>query len=159
MALVTCRRCGSVFDKKHVAAQLQRLSESVAPANRLIALLNVSAQLPGLGPLPEGRLRRRWRRGSHPQHVGQILGTIGASDVTPGELPWRTEFGSLLHRLRHQKNASVLQELARVYVVDTVKLWEPRIVVTSVTVSRSSSMPRTSSDQASLRCDFDQHTR
>jgi hypothetical protein len=68
--------------------------------------------------------------------VGQILGTIGSSDATPGELPWRTEFGSLLHRLRHQKNDSLLQELARVYVVDTLKRWEPRIVVTAVEVDR-----------------------
>lgn len=68
--------------------------------------------------------------------VGQILGTIGASDSTPGELPWRTEFGSLLYRLRHQKNDSVLQELARVYVVDALKRWEPRIVVTATTVQR-----------------------
>ena len=68
--------------------------------------------------------------------VGQILGTIGASDATPGELPWRTEFGSLLYRLRHQKNDSVLQELARVYVVDALKRWEPQVVVTSVNVTR-----------------------
>jgi hypothetical protein len=68
--------------------------------------------------------------------VGQILGTVGASDGTSGELPWRTDFGSLLHRLRHQKNDSVLQELARVYVVDALKRWEPRIVVTAVTVQR-----------------------
>lgn len=68
--------------------------------------------------------------------VGQILGTIGSSEVSPGELPWRTEFGSLLYRLRHQKNDSVLQELARVYVVDALKRWEPRIVVTAVAVGR-----------------------
>jgi phage baseplate assembly protein W len=68
--------------------------------------------------------------------VGQILGTVGASEMTQGEIPWRTDFGSLLHRLRHQKNDSVLQELARVYVVDALKRWEPRIVVTAVTVQR-----------------------
>src|SRR5262245_53865913 len=68
--------------------------------------------------------------------VGQILGTVGASEVTQGELPWRTGFGSLLHRLRHQKNDSVLQELARVYVVDALKRWEPRVVVTAVRVQR-----------------------
>lgn len=39
--------------KHHVAAQLQSLSESVTPVNRLIALVNVFAQLAGLGPLPE----------------------------------------------------------------------------------------------------------
>ena len=68
--------------------------------------------------------------------VGQILGTIGASDVTPGEVPWRTDFGSLLFRLRHQRNDSMLQELARVYVVDALQRWEPRIVVTAVALSR-----------------------
>ena len=68
--------------------------------------------------------------------VGQILGTIGSSDSTPGELPWRTDFGSLLHRLRHQKNDNLLQELARVYVVDALKRWEPRVVVTEVQLSR-----------------------
>src|SRR6185503_340774 len=39
--------------KHHVSAQLQSLSESVAPVNRLIALINVFAQLVGLGPLPD----------------------------------------------------------------------------------------------------------
>lgn len=68
--------------------------------------------------------------------VGQILGTVGSSDFTQGEVPWRTEFGSLLHLLRHQKNDRVLQELARVYVVDALKRWEPRVVVTSVQVAR-----------------------
>lgn len=68
--------------------------------------------------------------------VGQVLGTSAASDFTPGELPWRTEFGSLLHLLRHQKNDVVLQELARVYVVEALKRWEPRVVVTSVHLTR-----------------------
>lgn len=68
--------------------------------------------------------------------VGQILGTMSGSDFTQGELPWRTEFGSLLHLLRHQRNDAVLNELARVYVVDALKRWEPRVVVTSVRVTR-----------------------
>jgi phage baseplate assembly protein W len=68
--------------------------------------------------------------------VGQILGTMASSDFTQGELPWRTEFGSLLHLLRHQKNDAVLQELARVYVVDALKRWEPRVQLTSVQVTR-----------------------
>jgi hypothetical protein len=68
--------------------------------------------------------------------VGQILGTMAASDFTQGELPFRTEFGSLLHLLKHQKNDAVLQELARVHVVDALKRWEPRVRVTSVQVTR-----------------------
>jgi hypothetical protein len=39
--------------KHQVSAQLQNLAESVAPVNRLIALINVFAQLAGLGPLPD----------------------------------------------------------------------------------------------------------
>lgn len=70
--------------------------------------------------------------------VGQILGTVGSSDFTQGELPWRANFGSLLHLLRHQKNGFILQELARVYVVDALKRWEPRVVVSSVQVARES---------------------
>jgi len=68
--------------------------------------------------------------------VGQILGTVGSSDFTQGELPWRTSLGSLLHLLRHQKNDRVLQELARVYIVDALKRWEPRVVVTAVQIAR-----------------------
>jgi phage baseplate assembly protein W len=68
--------------------------------------------------------------------VGQILGTMAGSDFTQGECPWRTEFGSLVHLLRHQKNDAALQELARVYVVDALKRWEPRVQVTSVQVAR-----------------------
>jgi phage baseplate assembly protein W len=68
--------------------------------------------------------------------VGQILGTMAGSDFTQGELPWNTGFGSLLHLLRNRKNDPTLQELARVYVVDALKRWEPRVRVTSVQVTR-----------------------
>jgi hypothetical protein len=39
--------------KHQLSAQLASLAESVAPVNRLIALINVFAQLAGLGPLPD----------------------------------------------------------------------------------------------------------
>jgi phage baseplate assembly protein W len=68
--------------------------------------------------------------------VEQILGTIGASDFTQGEMPWRTEFGSLLFLLRHQKNDVALQELAKVYVQDALRRWEPRVIVTSLYAKR-----------------------
>jgi hypothetical protein len=38
--------------KHHLDAQLLSLAESVAPVNRLVALVNVFAELAGLGPLP-----------------------------------------------------------------------------------------------------------
>lgn len=68
--------------------------------------------------------------------VGQILATRASSENVQGELPWRPEFGSLLYLLRHQKNDSVLQELARVYVVDALKRWEPRVLVRMVGIAR-----------------------
>jgi len=68
--------------------------------------------------------------------VGQILGTLAATDFTQGEIPWRPELGSALHLLRHQKNDAVLQELARVHVADALKRWEPRVQLTAVQVSR-----------------------
>jgi len=42
--------------------------------------------------------------------------------------------GSSLDLLRHRKNDVALQELARVYVVDALKRWEPRVQVTSAKV-------------------------
>ncbi len=68
--------------------------------------------------------------------VGQILGTLGGSEYTQGEIPWRPELGSLLHLLRHQKNDAALQELARVYVTDALQRWEPRVRVIGVKVTR-----------------------
>jgi phage baseplate assembly protein W len=68
--------------------------------------------------------------------VAQVLGTVGASDFTQGELPWRTEFGSLLHLLRHQKNDVALREMAKVYVQDALRRWEPRIIVTRLDAER-----------------------
>jgi phage baseplate assembly protein W len=68
--------------------------------------------------------------------VAQVLGTVGASDFTQGEVPWRTEFGSLLHLLRHQKNDVALREMAKVYVQDALRRWEPRIMVTRLDAER-----------------------
>ncbi len=68
--------------------------------------------------------------------VGQILGTLGGSATTQGEIPWRTELGSLLQLLRHRRNDTALQELARVYVTDALQRWEPRVRVTGVKVTR-----------------------
>ena len=68
--------------------------------------------------------------------VQQVLGTSCASDFTQGEIPWRTEFGSLLHLLRHQQNDVALQELAKVYVQDALRRWEPRVVVTDLRAER-----------------------
>jgi phage baseplate assembly protein W len=38
--------------------------------------------------------------------------------------------------LRQQRNDQLLEELGRVYVVDALRRWEPRISVTSVQIGR-----------------------
>lgn len=74
--------------------------------------------------------------------VGQILGMQGASSDNPavdGELEWAPKRGSLLYLLRHQKNDLALRELARIYVVDALRRFEPRIRVKTVLASREKS--------------------
>lgn len=66
--------------------------------------------------------------------IGQILGTICGSEISSGELPWRTEFGSLLHLLRLRNNSPALIEEARAYVAMALSRWEPRARITGVRV-------------------------
>lgn len=56
----------------------------------------------------------------------QVLGTKADSAVSSGELPWRTDFGSRLHLLRHQNNTDGMLELAAVMVQEAAR-WEPRV--------------------------------
>lgn len=63
-------------------------------------------------------------------NVRQVLGTI------QGEIPWLPSFGSQLHRLRHQNNSPILENLAFAYVIDALRTWEPRARVRSVSVTR-----------------------
>jgi phage baseplate assembly protein W len=74
-------------------------------------------------------------------NVRQVLGTRATSAAGPGELPFNPGFGSLLYLLRHQKIDIVRKQQAIVYVVDALRKWEPRVIVTSVQVDDS--VPRT----------------
>lgn len=67
-------------------------------------------------------------------NVEQILGTRATAAAGPGELPFNPGFGSLLYLLRHQKIDIVRKQQALVYVVDALRKWEPRVIVTSVQV-------------------------
>ncbi len=60
--------------------------------------------------------------------VSQVLGT------RQGTLPFRPDFGSELHRLRHKKNAIVLRETARVFVDDALRKWVPEAKLISVDI-------------------------
>lgn len=68
--------------------------------------------------------------------VGQVLGTRASSEFVQGEIPWRPEFGSLMHLLKHRKNNSALSELARAWAQEALTTWEPRVRVTSVSTTK-----------------------
>lgn len=72
--------------------------------------------------------------------VRQVLLTDGATPHSTGELPWRTNFGAGLSRLRHQSNNAVLAELARVYVRDALARWLPGVELAQLEVEQDGTM-------------------
>jgi hypothetical protein len=71
-----------------------------------------------------------------------VLGTRCDSPISNGELPWRTEMGAVLQRLRHKNNNPALAELAQAYVADALGIWEPRIAITSTAIVKNPAKPR-----------------
>ena len=65
------------------------------------------------------------------ESIIQILGT------RPGERFMRPEFGSRLKDLVFEPNDDVLKGLVRHYVIDAVKRWEKRVVITGVSFDDS----------------------
>ena len=59
--------------------------------------------------------------------IEQVLGTRGTSPNEIGEMPWRPEFGSALHRLRHRNMDETIVALARTYVGDSLRRWVPEL--------------------------------
>lgn len=66
--------------------------------------------------------------------VGQVLGTRADTPTSAGELPFRTEFGSRLHMLRHRNVGETTDLLAVFYCEEALAAWEPRVQVTTVRV-------------------------
>lgn len=60
------------------------------------------------------------------ESILQILGT------RPGERFMNPEFGSRLHDLVFEQNDEVLKGLIRHYVIDAIKRWEKRVIITGV---------------------------
>lgn len=57
-----------------------------------------------------------------------ILGTRCGSATTQGELPFHQDLGTLLPLIRHENMGDpALDELARYYVVDSIRRNEPRV--------------------------------
>lgn len=73
--------------------------------------------------------------------VGLVLGTLCTSEISLGELPWRTEFGSLLPLLRLQNNDAGLYGLAQYYVVKAIERWVPAVRIRKVNIASSASRP------------------
>jgi len=65
------------------------------------------------------------------ESIIQILGT------RPGERFMRPEFGSRLKDLVFEANDEVLKGLIRHYVIDAVKRWEKRVIITGVSFDDS----------------------
>lgn len=68
--------------------------------------------------------------------VGQVLGTMCDSEFATGELPWRTTFGSKTYLLRQRLNSPALEEQARKFIADALRLWEPRVRLKNVRITR-----------------------
>ena len=64
----------------------------------------------------------------------QVLLTEGATPSSPGELAWRTRFGSKLTTLRHKNNDETTRELARVWAKEALATWLPRVTLLSLDV-------------------------
>lgn len=62
--------------------------------------------------------------------IRQVLGTRCSSSTTQGELPWRTDFGSLVEHARHRNNDAVLEALLTQWAVDAVARWMTHVRIT-----------------------------
>lgn len=61
--------------------------------------------------------------------IRHILCVRCMSDTSRGEYPWKSSYGSLVHRVRHANANDGTIELARYYVVDAIRIWEPRVQI------------------------------
>jgi len=68
--------------------------------------------------------------------IAQVLAVRADDGRMTGELPWRPEFGSLLHRLQYANLDEAYGDLVRSRVVSAIDRWEPRARVMKVQVLR-----------------------
>ena len=68
--------------------------------------------------------------------VGELLGIIGPTQDSPGELLWRCDLGSRLHTLRHRKlHSELVRATAEQMTAGVVREYEPRVRVGPSTVT------------------------
>lgn len=68
--------------------------------------------------------------------IRQVLGTRCSSSTTQGEIPWRTDFGSLIQHARHRNNDQVLGALLNQWVVDAIARWLSHVRVTETALEQ-----------------------
>lgn len=74
--------------------------------------------------------------------VAQVIGTQSSGPNSEGEVPWRPEFGSRLHALRHRNlDDATVDNLAKVYVADALRQWEPRYKLRGIGLFKVKSGP------------------
>lgn len=81
-------------------------------------------------------------RGTFAQKTGvdQIKADVLQLLLTrPGERVMLPEFGTPLHKLIFEQNDTMLENTARNMIANSLRLWEPRVEVTAITVT--SNMP------------------
>lgn len=69
-------------------------------------------------------------------NVRQILLMQSAEEQAAGDVPWDGTLGSRIHLLTHRNGTPGLDEIARHYVADAIRRFEPRARVSRVTISR-----------------------
>lgn len=87
-------------------------------------------------PSPLGALRTV---GAEPGIKGDLLQLILTN---PGERVMMPNFGTPLRRLLFEQNTVALYEQAKSMILDSIRTWEPRIVVRSLTVMSTDNGPK-----------------
>lgn len=91
--------------------------------------------------------------------IGQIIGTHAQTGRSHGELPWRPEFGSRVHTLRHAPNNAALDDVATAYVAQAIDRWDGRIGVSRSSVERSASESGSGENTLTIRTQYAINTR
>ena len=68
--------------------------------------------------------------------IGELLGIMGPTQNSPGEVPWNTELGSSIHTLKHRKlHAEMTRAMAEMMTAGVVRRFERRVRVGPTTAT------------------------
>ena len=86
--------------------------------------------------------------------VSQIKSDLLSLLLTnPGERVFLSDFGTPLKRLIFEQNDTILENMAKNMIAEAISIWEPRIAVNQIEVSRS--VPSSSLNEADPGEDID----